>query len=143
MGSFSAGKKVFFFHAYLQTLHNAGMYIINRKTAENMIINAFPMEMPLDVYFNKYWEFGDDIKFRGLFPIISFHDEKYVSSRLLTDYDKTNELSSVEKIYYRNREYKRKFPRKKIYSYVLIKFILRSKINFTYLYFNLRGFIKN
>jgi len=142
MDYFFINDKKFLFQAYFQTLHNAGMYIINRSVVSKMINNAIPMELPLDVYFNKYWEFGEHIKFRGLFPIISFHNEQYISSRLLADYEKKRELSKLEKIYFRNSENKIKFPRKKLYSYIPIKFILRSKINFTYLYFNLIYFVK-
>jgi len=142
MNYFLSNGEKFTFHAYFRSLHNAGMYIINRQVAEQMLKNAYPMELPLDVYFNKFWEFGENIKFRGLFPIIAFHDEQYVSSRLLTDYNAPKNLSFLEKTYYRNRQNKRKFPRKKLYTYIPIKFILRSKINFTCLYFNLIYFVK-
>jgi glycosyl transferase family 25 len=51
---------------YLTNVKHSGAYMINRKTANKLIKNFFPIEMPFDHYFSRSWEHG--IQFCGVEP---------------------------------------------------------------------------
>ena len=56
---------------------NASCYLINRKSAIELVKRAFPISMPVDHYMMRPWEFG--IKIRGVTPQIvhqSFGDSE-------------------------------------------------------------------
>lgn len=49
---------------YLTEITHAGCYMINRKAAECLVEKALPINMPIDHYFARPWEFG--LRFTGV-----------------------------------------------------------------------------
>jgi glycosyl transferase family 25 len=43
---------------YLSNVSHAGAYLINRAAASKMLAKALPIQMPIDHYFTRSWEFG-------------------------------------------------------------------------------------
>lgn len=49
---------------YLTEITDAGAYIINRQAAEKLLARALPINIPIDLYYGRSWEFG--FKFTGI-----------------------------------------------------------------------------
>ncbi len=49
---------------YLTEITDAGAYIINRNAAKTLLEQALPINIPIDLYYGRGWEFG--LKFTGI-----------------------------------------------------------------------------
>lgn len=49
---------------YLTNVSHTGCYILNRKAAKRLLEKALPINLPIDHYFTRSWEFG--LKFTGI-----------------------------------------------------------------------------
>lgn len=90
-------KDEFSLNVYLTSITHAGAYIINRRAAKELINHALPLNLNLDHYFRRTWEFNN-IKFLGLEPRIATQTEDGIiitSSRTDLDFkqDRVNHLT--------------------------------------------------
>lgn len=49
---------------YLTEVTDAGAYILNRQAAKKLLAKTLPINMPIDLYYGRGWEF--DLKFTGI-----------------------------------------------------------------------------
>lgn len=70
---------------YLTKISKTGAYILNRKAATRLLEKALPLQMPIDLYFNRGWEF--DLIFAGIKPhlVQQTYGDSMIGQRLHRD----------------------------------------------------------
>lgn len=79
---------------YLTKTSHTGAYLINREGARKLLLKAYPINMPVDHYFNRTWELG--IKFTGVEPRLvyqTFGDSEIEHTKILKPRENDSKFS--------------------------------------------------
>ncbi len=92
---------------YLFEVTNAGCYLLNRKAAQTMLAKAYPMQLPIDHFFTRAWEFK--LKFAGIEePRLvqqQYGDSEINTSAKIQTNDDTRLTTKLFKIVYKIQSY--------------------------------------